>query len=75
MGTYDTIGGTPRHDPVFDYFPPTFKEEVVNILLEFSKALKGTNLNSSNLRELAITAAEKIDCIYTNPNSEMEKYD
>jgi len=22
MGTYDTIGGTPRHDPAFDYDPP-----------------------------------------------------
>lgn len=22
MGTYDTIGGTPRHDPMFDYDPP-----------------------------------------------------
>lgn len=22
MGTYDTIGGTPRHDPVFDSEPP-----------------------------------------------------
>lgn len=21
MGTYDTIGGTPRHDPMADYFP------------------------------------------------------
>ena len=23
MGTYDTIGGTPRHDPAFDHDPPT----------------------------------------------------
>ena len=23
MGTYDTIGGTPRHDPAFDCDPPT----------------------------------------------------
>lgn len=22
MGTYDTIGGTPRHDPNFEYDPP-----------------------------------------------------
>jgi hypothetical protein len=22
MGTYDTRGGTPRHDPMFDEFPP-----------------------------------------------------
>ena len=22
MGTYDTKGGTPRHDPAFDYDPP-----------------------------------------------------
>ncbi len=22
MGTYDTRGGTPRHDPMFDYDPP-----------------------------------------------------
>jgi len=22
MGTYDTRGGTPRHDPCFDYDPP-----------------------------------------------------
>lgn len=53
MGTFDTIGGTPRHDPAFDGGDPPPHEEAFLMLLERSAALR---VEARDIRDKLVTA-------------------
>ena len=64
MGTYDTIGGTPRHDPAFDQDNTTELQEQVLLLLEAAGIPTKTNDKIIDL--IAEAESELADQALTN---------